>query len=221
MTTRVLVVADIRLYREGLAQILGREAELSVVGSAAGLEDAVRGVRDLRPEVVLIDQAMPESLAAIRAIRVLAPNVRVVALAVPDTDQHLIACAEAGVVGYVTRAAGVADLITTIQSAARGELVCSPRVAATLLRRVTALAAGDRSREEDVRLTARELEILELLERGMSNKDIARHLGIEVATAKNHVHNILGKLQVHGRGQAAARIRGASHGSLAQDADHR
>ena len=99
--------------------------------------------------------------------------------------------------------------------------MCSPRVAATLLRRVTALAAGDRSREEDVRLTARELEILELLERGMSNKDIARHLGIEVATAKNHVHNILGKLQVHGRGQAAARIRGASHGSLAQDADHR
>src|SRR5439155_16693726 len=99
VTTRVLVVADIRLYREGLAQILGREEELKVVGTAAGLEEAVTAVPDLRPEVVLIDQAMPESLAAVRAIRVLAPGVRVVALAMPDTDQHVIACAEAGVVG--------------------------------------------------------------------------------------------------------------------------
>jgi len=218
VTTRVLVVADIRLYREGLAQILGREEELKVVGTAAGLEEAVTAVPDLRPEVVLIDQAMPESLAAVRAIRVLAPGVRVVALAMPDTDQHVIACAEAGVVGYVTRGAGVADLISTIRSAARAELLCSPRVAASLLRRVTALAAGERACDEAVRLTARELEILELLERGLSNKDIARQLGIEVPTAKNHVHNILGKLQVHGRGQAAARMRRQPRRTVERDA---
>ena|SRR2546426_1803180 len=214
---RLLIVADIRLYREGLAQILGREERLSVAGTAADVDGALTSVRDLRPDVVLIDQAMPESLAAVRAICVLAPDIKVVALAVPDMDQHVVACAEAGVVGYVPRDAGVADLVATIQSVGRGELLCSPKVAATLLKRVAILAAGAVPGGGEARLTARELEILGLLEREFSNKDIARQLGIEVATAKNHVHNILEKLRVRRRGQAAARMRGARRRALGPD----
>ena len=215
---RILVVADIRLYREGLAQTLGREEGLTIAGAAADLEDALKCVRAQRPDVVLIDQAMPDSLAAVRAIGVVAPKVKVVALAVRDMDRDVIACAEAGVAGYVPREAGVPELISTIHSVAHGELLCSPRVAATLLRRVTMLASGEGHAGVDTCLTGRELEILGLLERGLSNKDIARHLGIEVATAKNHVHNILGKLHVRGRGQAAARMRGTPRRTVERDA---
>jgi len=218
---RILIVADIRLYREGLTQALGREERLTIAGAAADLESALKCVRAHRPDIVLIDQAMPDSLAAVRAIGVIAPKVKVVALAVRDVDRDVIACAEAGVAGYVPREAGVPELISTIQSVAHGELLCSPRVAATLLKRVTALAAGEGHAGLAARLTGRELEILGLLERGLSNKDIARHLGIEVATAKNHVHNILGKLQVHGRGQAAARMRGAPRRTAEREAGPR
>jgi len=214
---RILIAADIRLYREGLMLALGGEGPLNVVGGAADKEDALALVRDVRPDVVLIDQAMPESLETVRAIGALAPEVRIVALAVPDVDQQVIACAEAGVAGFVPREAGVADLVATIQSVARGELLCSPHIAATLWRRVTALAAGDRSGGEEAHLTAREAQILTLVEQGCSNKDIARQLGIEVATAKNHIHNILEKLRVRRRGQAAARMRSVTRRTLGHD----
>ncbi len=221
MTIRVLIVTDIRLYREGLEQILRREQELSMVGTAADLEDALTSVRELRPDVVLIDQAMPQNLAVVRAIRVLAPEVKVVALAVRAVEEEVVASAEAGIAGYVPREAGVSDLIATLQGVGRGELLCSPRVAAALLQRVTTLSKGRGSIEEDSHLTARELEVLELLERGSANKDIALRLGIEVATVKNHVHNILEKLRVQRRGQAAARWREAPPTRRAPGPDHR
>jgi len=194
--------------------MLGREEELSIVGAAADLEEALTCVRDLRPDLALIDLAMPESLAAVRAIRVLSTEARVVALAVPEIEEEVLACAEAGVAGYVPREAGVADLISTIQTVGRGELLCSPRMAAAFRERLTSLAASQASSGSERRLTGREIEILGLLERGLSNKDLARQLGIEVATVKNHVHNILEKLRVHRRGQAAARARGTPHRML-------
>src|SRR5438034_1377366 len=133
---------DIRLYREGLAQLLGREEELSIAGAAANLEDALIAVRDLRPEVVLIDLTMPDSLAAVRAMRVIDPDLKVVALTVPEIEEDVVACVEAGVGGYVAREGGVAELVGAIQSVSRGEFLCSPRVAAVLRKRVTALAAS-------------------------------------------------------------------------------
>src|SRR2546428_2912810 len=181
---RLLLVADIRLYREGLAQILGREERLSVAGTAADVDGALTSVRDLRPDVVLIDQAMPESLAAVRAICVLAPDIKVVALAVPDMDQHVVACAEAGVVGYVPRDAGVADLVATIQSVGRGELLCSPKVAATLLKRVAILAAGAGPRGGEGPPTARGLEVFRLPGGGIPNKGNRRPLRGEGGTAE-------------------------------------
>jgi len=109
----------------------------------------------------------------------------------------------------VPRAASVEDLVAALESVGRGELLCSAQTAAALLRRVAALAAGRSAPAQPLsNLTRREREIGGLLEAGLSNKDIAVQLGIEVATVKNHVHNVLEKLQVHRRGQAAARLQG-------------
>ena len=131
-----------------------------------------------------------------------------VALGVADADDHVLGCAEAGVAGYVPRDASLDDLVAVIESAFRGEAICSPRIAGSLLRRIATLAAGQNGTMPLAHLTGREREIVRLIDRGLSNKEIARDLGIEVATVKNHVHNILEKLQVRRRGEAAARMRG-------------
>jgi len=206
---RLIIVADITLYREGLAHILGRDARLTVVGTAADLDHALALVREQVAGVVLVDMAMPRSLETVRAVVATMPALRVVALGVPDHERDLLACAEAGVAGYVPREGSVAELIAVLESVARGELLCSPRAAAALLHRVAALAAAQGTTYDRViaKLTAREREVARLLEAGSTNKEIAQRLGIEVATVKNHVHNLLEKLRVHRRGEAAARLR--------------
>ena len=205
---RVLIVSDIRLYRDGLARILDGEPRLDVVGIAADLPEAVRLSSERAAEVALVDMALPHSVGAVRDLAAGAPTLKIVALGVHESEQDLIAGAEAGVSGYVPRAASVADLVAVLESVGRGELLCSPGAAATLLRRVKALAAGREGAVSAITLTPREREIALLLESGPSNKDIARQLGIEVATVKNHVHNLLEKLQVHRRAQAVARLQG-------------
>lgn len=205
----VLIVSDIRLYREGLAQVLERQEQFRVAGTAADAEGVVAELRARRPEVVLVDMAMPESLGMVRVILNLAPEVKVVALSVAEIERDVCACAEAGVAGYVPRQASLADLVAVLESAARGEALFSPRMAASLLSRVAALAATQPNGSPQMRLTPREREILRLLDEGLANKEIAQRLGIEVATVKNHVHNILEKFQVHRRGEAAARMRGS------------
>jgi len=211
---RVAIVADTRLYREGLAQVLGRDARVTVVATAARREEALASLPAVQPDVVLVDMAIPDSCGVVRAILARVSLARVVALGVVEDDDDVLGCAEAGVAGYVQREASIEDLVTVIESVARGEAICSPRVAASLLRRVAALAAGNGSGAPPARLTSREREIVRLIDDGLSNKEIARDLGIEVATVKNHVHNILEKLQVHRRGEAAARVRWASRGRL-------
>jgi two-component system, NarL family, nitrate/nitrite response regulator NarL len=206
---RVLIVTDIRLYREGLAQILGRAERLEVAGAVARCEEALASIARAAPDVVLVDLGVPDSVATIGAIRIAAPNVVVVALAVAEVEGDVLACAEAGAAGYVPREASVDDLVAVLQSVVRGEAICSPRIAATLFRRVAALSAARGSAPSLLGLTVREREILRILDHGFSNKEIAQRLGIEVATVKNHVHNILEKLKVHRRAEAAARIRKA------------
>ncbi len=201
--TRVLIAADIRLYREGLAQILSGHDNIGVVGATASAQETLAAVPGTHPDVVLLDMAMPESLTVVRVLADAEPAVKVVALAVAESEQDVIACAEAGVAGYVLREGSLGDLLATVESVSRGEAICSPRMTATLLRRLALLAGG----RPQTPLTARELEIVRLVDQGLSNKDIARRLCIEVATVKNHVHNVLEKLQVHRRGEAAARLR--------------
>jgi two-component system, NarL family, nitrate/nitrite response regulator NarL len=205
-TIQVVVLSDIRLYRDGLAEIL-RARGLAVVGAAGDRTTGLALVAERRPDIVLVDTAMTDAMAAIRALLDAAPQVPIVALGVSETEADVIACAEAGVSGYVTRDESVGDLVAALESVVRGEMICSPSIAAALRRRVTALARRDAVAPR-TRLTPRELEIVELIDRGLSNKEIARRLSIELATVKNHVHNILEKLQVRRRTEAVARVRG-------------
>ena len=230
---RVAIVSELRLLRDGLADALGRHRRMQIVSTAADAGTALAQVRNAAPAVLLVDMALPDALAVVRAVSAAAnhgPSCQVVAFAVTDCDADLMACVEAGVTGYIAREGTVDDVMAAVESVARGETLCSPRLAASLFRRVAALererrsgtAPGERSPggssgdvesataapDDAAALTSREREILSLIERGLANKEIAGHLGIEVATVKHHVHRILEKLRVTRRGQAAARARG-------------
>src|SRR5256886_8327397 len=143
---RVAIVADTRLYREGLAQVLGRAAGLCVVATAARGDEALAALPDLQADVILVDMAMPESRGVVRVILERAPLSRVIALGVVEDEDDVLGCAEAGVAGYVAREASIDDLLTGIESVARGEAICSPPAAAGPLPRRPAPAAGHRGR---------------------------------------------------------------------------
>ncbi|HEU0300159.1 MAG TPA: response regulator transcription factor [Longimicrobium sp.] len=204
---RAMVAASVRLYRDGLAHSLG--AVMQVVAQTADAQATLREARRLAPDVVLLDVSLGDALALVHALAEAAPGVRVVAFAVDDAhDQQVLACAEAGVAGWVGRDASAEEVVDAVLRAARGELLCSARTAALLTRRLAALARERRApAPAPVQLTPREAQIGELLSRGLSNKHIARTLGLRLATVKNHVHNILEKLEVHTRGEAGARLR--------------
>ncbi|MFF0739597.1 LuxR C-terminal-related transcriptional regulator [Streptomyces sp. NPDC004111] len=213
---RVLVIAEVRLYREGLASILAAHADIGVVGSRCRWQDAVPLVAEVRPDIVLLDAPPGEKTTAVRRLtggsqEPGAPAVRVVALSVGG-HEDVVAWAEAGVCGFVTRDDSVDELVAVVRGVAKDELPCSPGIAAALLRRIGTLAADGGGRPPDAgpraRLTARELEVLDLIGRGLANKEIARALFISPATVKNHVHNILDKLQVECRADAAAAAYG-------------
>jgi two-component system, NarL family, nitrate/nitrite response regulator NarL len=208
LSLRVVVVAEVRLYREGLRDGLSSRDGLAVVGTAGSLEEVRRVVAVTRPDVVVLDMATRDSLRIVTALREEEPAPKIVAFALDDTDRDIFACAEAGVAGYVPCEGSTDDLVATIVSCARGELICSPRIAALLFGRLRSLAAGGRGPAATFKLTGRELQIARLIDAGLSNKEIAQDLGIEVATVKNHVHNLLEKLRVTSRAEAAARLRG-------------
>jgi two-component system, NarL family, nitrate/nitrite response regulator NarL len=202
---RVAVASDIRLYREGLCMSLAKASSLEVGGAAATPEGCIALVRELRPDVVLVDVTMGGSRRTIERLSGPELGAAVVALGVSESPEDIVGWAETGITAFVTRAASLADLIGVLEGAARGEATCSPRVAAMLIRHVGALSSSQSaSAGLDTRLTRREHEVLDLLQEGLSNKAIASHLSIEVATVKNHVHNLLEKLGLSHRAEAAA-----------------
>lgn len=197
-----VIASRLRVHADALAAMLSQGHRVRVIGTASQRDELLSQVRDLRPDVVLIDATVPEAVGTAAEIRRGTQAVKVVAITLGETEAEVVQLAEAGVSGYVLPDGSIDDLLIAVESAVRGELYCPPRVAYSLLRRVGALAArGDEDEEHSplAALTTREREILQLVDQGMSNKGIARHLGIEVATAKNHVHNILRKLHVHRR----------------------
>jgi DNA-binding NarL/FixJ family response regulator len=207
VTVDVFVFAGVRLYREGIASALAQDDRFRIVGAAADGSAALAQLRESAPDVVLVEAGRAEAPALVRAVRAHAPDVTVVALGISEEEADVLPLAEAGIAGWITRDASVDDLRETVASAAAGEVQCSPRMAATLLRRLAWLAEDRRRRQATGGLTRRQREIVALIDEGLSNKEIARRLSIELATVKNHVHNILEKLQVSRRGEAAAVVR--------------
>jgi DNA-binding NarL/FixJ family response regulator len=201
----VFIFGDIPVYREGLAAIL-RKAGLDVVGTGFDPVEASETIAASTPDVVLADVAGSDGVHVLRRLRGSAHGVPIVAFGLYGEEAEVVACAEAGAAGYVTRDQSHRELIGVLETVSRGESLCSPRITAALMRRVSVLASGG-ARLPDVQLTRRELEIAELVEAGLSNKEIAGRLVIEVATVKSHVHNILEKLQVRRRSDAAAWLR--------------
>lgn len=204
---RVLVTSEVRLYRDGLVESLSRSGQARVVGVACDRAEAVDAVRRLAPDIVLLDTAVPDSIGAAHAM--VAGGTRVVAFAAAGDQLDVVAFAEAGISGYVLRDGSVADLLDAVRSVARGEVVCSPRVAGQASHRLAVMSPNGAGVPDGPDLTPREAEVAALLELGLSNKQIARRLAIRLATVKNHVHNILEKLQVRRRGEAAALVRAA------------
>jgi DNA-binding NarL/FixJ family response regulator len=200
---RVVLVADVRLHREGVAALLAGDKRLRVTALARPAADLAPWSNP--PDVVIVDASADGGTESIRQITS-AVRQPIVALGVPDEEQDVIAFAESGVLGFVEREASVEELVASVVSAARGEASFPPRIATTLLRRVSALAAPRRPADA-AGLTGRERQIVQLIAQGLSNKEIATRLCIEVATVKNHVHNILEKLQVSRRSDAVARLR--------------
>jgi two-component system nitrate/nitrite response regulator NarL len=203
---RVVVVGRTRFYRDGIALFLEQVEEIEVIGTAPTASAALTLIAGDAP-IVLLEVAEPVDAEQIRVIRSSVPTARVIALGLPEIERDVLSCAEHGIVGFVGRDRSLEELLHATLSAARGELACTPSIAASLIRHVGVLAAERRRAPPGLALTARELEIATLIERGLSNKEIAQELQIELPTVKNHVHHILEKLDVSRRAEAAALLR--------------
>ncbi len=203
----VLVVGEVRVYREGVAELLAREEDVHVVGTTSVETDIAAQIREANADVALVDMTSEHSFDVVRKIRAASPGTKIVALAVPPTEETVIAAAIAGASALMAVEAPSEELAAAVAAAVRGETLCSPQITGILLRRVTSLASAW-AHGLDSTLTRRETEIVRLIDQGLSNKQIAHRLSIEVSTVKNHVHNILEKLQVERRSEAAARLRG-------------
>lgn len=207
MPTRVLLASDVRLYREGLASVLRSSEGIELVATAACLNEALDKAKLLAPCVALLDMGMPQAFCVAKQLARVAESTRVVALGMADDELEVVSCAEIGIAGYVPRDGSASDLIASIESAARGEVRCSPKIAGVLFRKIAALSRERGNGGHDAALTAREAQILRLLQRGLSNKLISRDLGIGLPTVKNHVHSVLAKLGLQRRAQVAFLIQ--------------
>jgi len=196
---RVLVATHIRLYCEGLERVLRESPEFALVGTACSAAEAIEQIHKLSADVALLDMAMTGAFGVAKEVARSGGHSKIVALGMPDDETQVLSCAQIGIAGYVTRDGSVEDVVAAIKAAARGEVHCSPKIAGSLFRRIAALSTG---RTAAGALTAREVQILRLVQEGMSNKMISRNLGIELPTVKNHVHSILVKLGVHRRAEA-------------------
>jgi DNA-binding NarL/FixJ family response regulator len=205
----VFIVARMRLYRQGLTDALAADPRFRVVGAVADPAEGLSRMAGLqpRPAVAVLDNGAGRGLSSARRLRAMLPEVRLVALVTDDTAESVVAWAEAGAAGLVTPDTSLDEFIATVEDVAHGGAHCSPQATAALMDRLATIADARPPESGDRHLTERERQIVALIDRGLSNKQIARELQIQLATVKNHVHSVLEKLQVERRGAAAAAIR--------------
>jgi NarL family two-component system response regulator LiaR len=198
MSIRILIADDHSVVRQGLKMFLGLDPELEVVGEASDGEEAVSKAKALQPDVVLMDLLMPkmDGITATATIRRAQPDTEVIALTSVLEDASVVAAVRAGAIGYLLKDTQADELCSSIHAAAAGQVRLAPQAAARLMNEV-------RTPENPETLTDREIEVLRLLAQGQANKEIARALHIAEKTVKTHVSNILAKLGLQSRTQAA------------------
>ena len=202
---RILIVDDHAILREGLKMVLGLEADLEVVGEADNGQEGVGLAARLKPDVVLLDVLMQgmDGIDACRQIKSVRPDTRVLMLTSHDAAQAVEAAVLAGASGYLLKNGGREDLLKGIRAVAQGEALLSPSVAAQVLERFALLTRKEREREQDL-LSDREKQVLALVARGLTNRQIAAELVLSENTVRNHISHILDKLDLSRRSQVAA-----------------
>jgi DNA-binding NarL/FixJ family response regulator len=204
----VLVVDDHPMFREGMSSLLASLPRFQLVGTAATGDEAVRLAAEATPDVVLMDIGMPQmnGIEATRALVRACPSARVLVLTMYEEPESVFAALRAGARGYLLKDAESDDIARSIEAVARGEAIFGPAVA----ERLAAFFQGPRFPRSPAafpELTARETEVLDFISRGMTNEEMATHLGVSLKTVQNHVSNVLAKLHVVDRTQAAIRGR--------------
>lgn len=201
-TIRVLIAEDHPIVRRGIKDLLKTEPDILLVGEAVNGQQAVQAVADLQPDVVLMDLVMPvmDGIEATRQIRKDSPGARILVLTSFATDDKVFPAIKAGALGYLIKDTAPEDLITAIRRVQRGEVSLHPIIAQKLLKEIAGPASATTDADP---LTAREVEVLQLIARGLNNQDIADHLVLSAATVYTHVSNILAKLHLASRTQAA------------------
>ena len=206
----LLLVNETRLMGNVIAAALEGEADINVVACTTNTDEAMQIVREKDIDVALVSTRLPDqgALQLTRAITEFSPSTRVLALGLTEEKQHVLRYVEAGATGYVLKDDSLEGLIETIRAAQDGKVFVSPKIAAAIMERLATLARlfsdVENSIAETTELTSREMEVLKLVGEGQTNQQIAETLVIEVGTVKNHIHNILEKLHVSSRGEAAA-----------------
>jgi DNA-binding NarL/FixJ family response regulator len=204
---RVAIIHRNRLFREGLAVVLSQQPDITAVSCIDEAGEVIVEIGRLCPDIVLLDftQQGRDSLKEVRQLREASPESRLVLMGLTASESDVLACIEAGAAGLLLREASLEELIQNIRAVVAGEALCSPKIAGQLFSQIAA-GAHARKRVQALglpHLTSRERQILALIEERYSNKEIAVRLKIELQTVKNHVHNILEKLQLHSRREAA------------------
>ena len=199
----VVIVDDHFVVREGIRALFETQPDISIVGEAASGEEAVRLCADYAPDVVLMDLLMPglNGVEATRQIKQVSPRSQVIVLTSYHEDEHILPAIRAGALSYLLKEAGPDELLAAVQKAARGETTIHPRVAAKMMRTLQGADAKEENHFDD--LSKRELEVLRPVAEGLSNAAIGEALFISEKTVKSHVGNILSKLHLTDRTQAA------------------
>ncbi len=203
---RVMVADDHALFRRGLQMVLEQEEDLELVGEASDGAEAVAKAQELMPDVILMDVRMPKrsGIEATGQIKDLLPHVKILMLTISDEEADLYEAIKAGASGYLLKEIPIEEVADAIRSVWAGQSRISPSMASKLLNEFAAMskATGERPQVPAPRLTDREMEVLKLVAKGMNNRDIAKQLFISENTVKNHIRNILEKLQLHSRMEA-------------------
>jgi DNA-binding NarL/FixJ family response regulator len=201
----IFLICRVRLYHDAILKSLNREAGLNAVGRIDIHGDLIPALDAVAPDAVLLDIRSAEMLAlAARVVRA-RPSTRILGFGVDDVPPTVIACAEAGLWGYVPSNASMPDLVGAVRRVALGEMVCSVGMGDKLFHHLRSVALRNSGCAIDAVLTTRQRQILQLISEGLSNKQIAQRLSLGTSTVKNHVHNLLGRLQVGRRSDAAVR----------------